>query len=84
MPVYVFGENKCRYEIQEHKEVPVWCTGIYQPISSTANMLRTGTIRQCQGTPKVSRQEKLIFLSPHKSCLLSSSKIYTTQKRTCD
>jgi hypothetical protein len=25
-----------RYEIQEQKEVPVWYTGIYPPISSTA------------------------------------------------
>jgi hypothetical protein len=28
--------DKCRYEIQEYKEVPVWYTGIYRPISSTA------------------------------------------------
>jgi hypothetical protein len=28
--------DKCRYEIQEQKEVPVWYTGIYRPISSTA------------------------------------------------
>jgi hypothetical protein len=28
--------DKCRYEIQEQKEVPVWYTGIYQLISSTA------------------------------------------------
>jgi hypothetical protein len=27
--------DKCRYEIQEQKEVPVWYTGIYRPISST-------------------------------------------------
>jgi hypothetical protein len=27
---------RCRYEIQEQKEVPVWCTGLYRPISSTA------------------------------------------------
>jgi hypothetical protein len=27
--------GKCRYEIQEQKEVPVWYTGIYLPISST-------------------------------------------------
>jgi hypothetical protein len=31
--VYV---DKCRYEVQEQKEVPVWYTGIYRPISSTA------------------------------------------------
>jgi hypothetical protein len=24
--------DKCRYEVQEHKGVPVWYTGIYQPI----------------------------------------------------
>jgi hypothetical protein len=28
--------GKCRYEIQEQKEVPVWYTGIYRPISSSA------------------------------------------------
>jgi hypothetical protein len=28
--------DKRRYEIQEHKEVPVWYTDIYRPISSTA------------------------------------------------
>jgi hypothetical protein len=28
-----FTYDKCRYEIQEQKEVPVWCTGIYRPIS---------------------------------------------------
>jgi hypothetical protein len=28
---------KCRYEIQEQKEIPVWYTGIYRPISSTGN-----------------------------------------------
>jgi hypothetical protein len=27
--------DKCRYEIQEQKEVPVWYTGIERPISST-------------------------------------------------
>jgi hypothetical protein len=27
--------GKCRYQIQKQKEVPVWCTGIYRPISST-------------------------------------------------
>jgi hypothetical protein len=27
--------KKCRYEIEEQKEVPVWYTGIYRPISST-------------------------------------------------
>jgi hypothetical protein len=27
---------KCRYEIKEQKEVPVWYTDIYRPISSTA------------------------------------------------
>jgi hypothetical protein len=27
--------DKHRYEIEEQKEVPVWCTGIYRPISST-------------------------------------------------
>jgi hypothetical protein len=27
--------DKCRYEIQEQKEVPVRYTGIYRPISST-------------------------------------------------
>jgi hypothetical protein len=26
--------EKCRYEIQERKEVPVWYTGIYRPNSS--------------------------------------------------
>jgi hypothetical protein len=28
--------DKCRYEIQEQKEVLVWYIGICQPISSTA------------------------------------------------
>jgi hypothetical protein len=28
--------DKCRYEIQEQKEVPVWYIGTYRPISSTA------------------------------------------------
>jgi hypothetical protein len=27
--------DKCRYEIQEQKEVSVWYTVIYRPISST-------------------------------------------------
>jgi hypothetical protein len=27
---------KCRYEMQAEKEVPVWYTGTYRPISSTA------------------------------------------------
>jgi hypothetical protein len=27
--------DKCWYGTQEQKEVPVWCTGIYRPISST-------------------------------------------------
>jgi hypothetical protein len=27
----------CRYEFQEQKGVPVWYTGIYRPISSTAS-----------------------------------------------
>jgi hypothetical protein len=27
---------KCRYETKEQKEVPIWYTGIYRPISSTA------------------------------------------------
>jgi hypothetical protein len=27
--------EKCRYEIAEQKEVLVWYTGIYRPISST-------------------------------------------------
>jgi hypothetical protein len=27
--------DMCRYEIQEQKEVAVWCTGIYWPVSST-------------------------------------------------
>jgi hypothetical protein len=26
--------DKCRYEIQEEKDVPVWYAGIYLPISS--------------------------------------------------
>jgi hypothetical protein len=29
--------DKCRYEIQEQREVPVWYTGIYRPISSTGH-----------------------------------------------
>jgi hypothetical protein len=29
--------DKCRYEIQEYKEVPVWCTGMYWPISGIAH-----------------------------------------------
>jgi hypothetical protein len=29
--------DKCRHEIQEQKEVLVWCTGIYRPISSTVS-----------------------------------------------
>jgi hypothetical protein len=28
--------DKYRYEIQEQREVPVWYTGIYRSISSTA------------------------------------------------
>jgi hypothetical protein len=28
---------KCRYEIQEQKEVPLRYTGIYRPISSTVS-----------------------------------------------
>jgi hypothetical protein len=31
--------DKCQYEIQEQKEVPVWYTGIYRPISRTAYRL---------------------------------------------
>jgi hypothetical protein len=27
--------DNCRYEIQEQKEVPVWCNGIYRSISRT-------------------------------------------------
>jgi hypothetical protein len=27
--------GKCRYQIKKQKEVSVWCTGIYRPISST-------------------------------------------------
>jgi hypothetical protein len=27
--------DKCRYEIQEQKEFPVWYTGVYRPIKST-------------------------------------------------
>jgi hypothetical protein len=27
--------DKFRYEIQEHKEVPIWYTGIERPISNT-------------------------------------------------
>jgi hypothetical protein len=33
--------DKCRYEIQEQKEVPVWYTGIYGPISSTGWFFQT-------------------------------------------
>jgi hypothetical protein len=29
--------EKCRYEIQELKDVPVWYTGKYRPISSTGS-----------------------------------------------
>jgi hypothetical protein len=36
MPVCMFRENKCRYEIQE--KFPVWYTGIYRPISSNNRM----------------------------------------------
>jgi hypothetical protein len=35
MPVCIFREKRCQYEIQEQKEVPVWYTGIYRPILST-------------------------------------------------
>jgi hypothetical protein len=28
----------CRCEIQEEKEIPVWYTGIYRPISSTVGI----------------------------------------------
>jgi hypothetical protein len=40
--------DKCRNEIQEQKEVPVWYTGIYPPISSIVlnwflEMYRKGT-----------------------------------------
>jgi len=28
--------ERCRYEIQEQKWVPVWHTGTYRPISSTS------------------------------------------------
>jgi hypothetical protein len=34
IPVCIFRDNECRYEIQEQK-VPVWYTGIYLLISST-------------------------------------------------
>jgi hypothetical protein len=27
--------DKCRYEIKEHKEVPVWYTGIFKPSLGT-------------------------------------------------
>jgi hypothetical protein len=32
--------DKSRYEIQEQKEVPVWYTGIYRPISNTDNLYK--------------------------------------------
>jgi hypothetical protein len=32
----------CRYEIHEQKEVPVQCTGIYRPISSTGYKYQYG------------------------------------------
>jgi hypothetical protein len=28
--------DKCRYEVQEQKEVPIWYAGMYRPIWSTA------------------------------------------------
>jgi hypothetical protein len=36
--------DKCRYEIQEQKEVPVWYAGIHWPISSTG-YTRTSVIK---------------------------------------
>jgi hypothetical protein len=36
--------DKCRHEIQEQKEVPVWYTGIYRPISSTGHELYICTV----------------------------------------
>jgi hypothetical protein len=30
--VYITYIDKCRYEIQKEKGVPVWYTGIYRPI----------------------------------------------------
>jgi hypothetical protein len=35
--------DKCRYEVQEQKEVPVWYTGIYRSILSTGLKNRINT-----------------------------------------
>jgi hypothetical protein len=33
--MYIVYIDKCQYEIQEQKEIPVYYTDIYRPISST-------------------------------------------------
>jgi hypothetical protein len=38
--------EKCRYEIQELKDVPVWYTGKYRPISSTGSTSDKRVIRE--------------------------------------
>jgi hypothetical protein len=34
--MYILYIDKCRYEIQEQKEVPIWYTGTHRPVSSTS------------------------------------------------
>jgi hypothetical protein len=41
---YVIYIDKCRYEIQEQKEVPVWYICIYRPTSSTAVWLKMSEV----------------------------------------
>jgi hypothetical protein len=40
--------DKCRYEIQERKEVPVCYTGVYRPISSTGQSLWESILSQLE------------------------------------
>jgi hypothetical protein len=49
--VYIVYIIKCRYEIQEQKEISVWCTGIYLPILSTGYLQSIKYTSRSSGMP---------------------------------
>jgi hypothetical protein len=54
--------DKCRYEIQEQKNVLVWYTSIYQPTSSTTNTQKCMQVNRKNMIPVVKVTINTFFL----------------------
>jgi hypothetical protein len=53
--------DKCRYEIQEPKTVPIWYIGIYRPISSM-HTTSGGLYNLCLSVERTVKMKNLICL----------------------